>query len=377
MAICSTKYLDLYMKILIGSYTDFDSLAHKPLGCEGRGIYIYNYDSDKNIINNIQTIRDTNPAVFKIHQNKLYVLNETIHKNGTINIYNFEDINNITREYSLECSGKSTCSVDIRGKYKVATNYWDGKIDLFKEDVIIDTVNLNIDNLKEPLSREDHLSNRQSGSHPHCVKFWRDRIIVSDLGTDTMYQFKIENDKLIKSYYTKFRKKENSSSHIFDGIGPRHFVIKESNNLSENDLMYLINELNSTIYVLELKLNKIKIIQEISLLNDNQELASETNIHASEIKIYKNYIFASNRSENTIVIFKINENGLVSKVKVLETKGETPRHFDIYQDNLIIANQNSNNVVIFKMEFLNDGLVHIRYNLNITVNSPNFVKIIE
>ena len=30
------------MKVLIGSYTDFNILAHKPKGLPGNGIYIYN-----------------------------------------------------------------------------------------------------------------------------------------------------------------------------------------------------------------------------------------------------------------------------------------------------------------------------------------------
>ena len=51
-----------------------------------------------------------------------------------------------------------------------------------------------------------------------------------------------------------------------------------------------------------IKDNKIKIIQMMSLVNDNP-LKSHTNIHASEIKIFKNHIYASNRSENNIIIY--------------------------------------------------------------------------
>ena len=75
--------------------------------------------------------------------------------------------------------------------------------------------------------------------------------------------------------------------------------------------MYLINELDSTLYVLSLDdsdnnliKNRLKLIQKISLLN-NKKLKSNTNIHAAEIKLYNNCIYTSNRSENSINIYEI------------------------------------------------------------------------
>ena len=74
------------MKIIIGSYTNFEKLAHFPKGKNGEGIYIYNFDKKNVIKENI--IKEINPAFLYVNNNKLYVIQETIDINGKINIYN-------------------------------------------------------------------------------------------------------------------------------------------------------------------------------------------------------------------------------------------------------------------------------------------------
>jgi 6-phosphogluconolactonase len=347
------------MKIFVGSYTNFSSLAHLPLGIEGKGIYVYSFDGK--LLHNTKTIECVNPAVLKIKNNSLYAIQETLDIKGKINIYNLD---NFKLTNALDCSGRSTCSLEINDEYSVATNYWNGTIDLFKNNRLIHTVNnSHRSSYRQVVSRQDHLDNRQVGPHPHCVRFWNNRFIISDLGENLISQYQVVNDRLVETYYTKFH----------TSCGPRHFVIN-------NNIIYLINELTSSIYVMTIKDNKIKIIQMMSLVNDNP-LKSHTNIHASEIKIFKNHIYASNRSENNIIIYKIKDDYTLEFIKNLDTRGKTPRHFDIFtseshNDYLVVANQNSNNIVVFQITHTELEITSIDYVTQLDVPSPNYIKIV-
>ena len=349
------------MKIFVGSYTNFSSLAHLPLGKEGKGIYVCNFDGKT--LTNSTVIEAVNPAVLKINNDKLYSIQETIDIKGKINIYNLDNLQQIN---TLGCSGRSTCSLEFNNEYSVATNYWNGTIDLFKNNRLVDTINnSHRPSYRQVVTRQDHLQNRQVGPHPHCVKFWKNRFIISDLGENLISQYKIVNDKLVETYYTKFR----------TSCGPRHFVINEKHNI-----IYLINELTSSIYVMTLHDKKIKIIQMTSLVNDNP-LKTHTNIHASEIKMYKNHIYASNRSENNIIIYKIKDNGTLEFIDEVDTMGETPRHFDICEvndkDYMVVANQNSNNVVVFEViHTQSDEITSIECVTQLDIPSPNYIKIV-
>ena len=132
-----------------------------------------------------------------------------------------------------------------------------------------------------------------------------------------------------------------------------------------------------------IKDNKIKIIQMTSLVNDNP-LKTHTNIHASEIKMFKNHIYASNRSENNIMIYKIKNDHTLEFIKNLDTKGKTPRHFDVfsssqsYKDYLVVANQNSNNIVVFEIIHTElDEITSFNCITQLDIPSPNYIKIIE
>tara|TARA_B110000037_G_C16910130_1_gene419951 strand:+ start:66 stop:728 length:663 start_codon:yes stop_codon:yes gene_type:complete len=210
------------------------------------------------------------------------------------------------------------------------------------------------------INKKDHLQNRQVGSHTHYCKFWKEWLFISDLGDNCISQYKIINDKLVEECFITFNK----------NCGPRHFVIK-------NNKMYLINELDSSIYVLKLDdtnpneiKERIKIIQELSLLRD-KKLKTSTNIHAAEIKLSGDYIYSSNRSENSISIYKILANGLLKYINEYSTMGNTPRHFDIKDNMLIVGNQDSNNIVIFEIK--NEKLNYLH---KFNSSSPNFINII-
>jgi len=82
------------------------------------------------------------------------------------------------------------------------------------------------------------------------------------------------------------------------------------------------------------------------------------------------YIYVSNRGHNSIAIYEILKNGKLLGKDIIESGGETPRHFNISkkEDKLYVGNQDTNSVVCFKRE---KGMLY--YEKSIECNSPNFI----
>ena len=95
---------------------------------------------------------------------------------------------------------------------------------------------------------EDHLIDRQKTSHHHSCAFFRGDLYVPDLGTDNIDIYSYNNGNLKFKNYIQLSK--NS--------GPRYIIFI-------NDYLYVINELSSSISVIEM-CDVPKIIQNIKTI---------------------------------------------------------------------------------------------------------------
>jgi 6-phosphogluconolactonase len=62
------------------------------------------------------------------------------------------------------------------------------------------------------------------------------------------------------------------------------------------------------------------------------------------------FLYASNRGDNSIAVFSINDgNGTLKAIQHVDSGGKTPRHFALDPGNqwLLVANQDSSNLVVF------------------------------
>lgn len=214
MAQSSSSYL-----LFVGSYTDFDILAHLPNNEKvGRGVYCFHFCDGE--LKPLSVIPSTNPAVMRLHPSDpqtLYILAEGIKENGTISKVQYDYKNgsntiNFTHESDTQTNGKSLCYfvVDpVSLRYGVAINYWDGSVDIYKmnaENGSIVSLVKHIDHLqisqslqskqlslsnprRQVKNREDHWENRQCGPHAHSVHFYKNQwVFVPDLGENAIFQ---------------------------------------------------------------------------------------------------------------------------------------------------------------------------------------------
>ena len=234
--------------LFVGSYTDFDILAHLPNNDKvGKGVYCFHFSEGK--LRPISVIPSLNPAVLSLHPSDaetLYVLEEGIKENGTITSVKYEYLSKEERLSVIESNdrtqtkGKSLCYfvVDpVSLQYGIAINYWDGSVDVYRmneENTAIASHFKHIDHLaisrslqsaksrecnprRQVKNREDHWKNRQCGPHAHSVHFYKEWVFIPDLGENSIFQYRwnVQMEEFMEF---------EAEMKLVDGAGPRHCV---------------------------------------------------------------------------------------------------------------------------------------------------------
>jgi len=164
-------------------------------------------------------------------------------------------------------------------------------------------------------------------------------IYVSDLGLNrvVIYNFDKVNGKLIQL--------ENGIITVSEGSGPRHFTFSH-----DGSEMYLINELGSTMMTFKNDPQTgLKLIQTLS----TRGLKEVEKNYCADIHFGKNgeYLYGSNRGENSIVVYKTGSNGMLSLAGHSSCGGDWPRNFviDPTGNFLLAGNQRSDNIAVFRI----------------------------
>ena len=185
---------------------------------------------------------------------------------------------------------------------------------------------------------------RQEGPHAHCVTLDPANrfAFVCDLGLDKVliYRFDAEQGKLIPS--------EPAFASLKPGAGPRHMTFRPDGRFA-----YVVNELDSTItafaYLPETgALKELQTVPTLPPYYEGPNSAAEIGIKPSG-----EYLYASNRGHESIVVFGIDqEKGTLTYIEEQNAVGKTPRHFGIEPSgkHLAIANQDSDTLLVCRID---------------------------
>lgn len=157
----------------------------------------------------------------------------------------------------------------------------------------------------------------KTGGKCHCVTKLKDSILITN----------IEYDKLIKYDYDL---KEIGSIILDTNMGPRHTII-------DGNSLYTVTEYSNEL----LKINDGKIISKVKTITPNTQSNCAT--------LFKDdYIYVSNRGEETISIF----DGNLKFIKAYPTYGLHSRHMVLSKNKkyIISFNKNSNDVTFIDKE---------------------------
>lgn len=325
---CKMEELKNDEVLFVGTYTNNGS----------EGIYRFNLNLETGQLKN-QTLAAAikNPSYLTVSPDKktLYAVSEIDNyngDNGAITTFRVKDTV-LTAIDTKSTYGANPCyvGVDKGGNFVAVANYTGGNV------AIYNTTD-NGDLVPTPQVINHKVLDSSKTAHAHMAEFLNKELFVSDLGLDRIKKYSQANGGFITS--------KQKELVVSEGAGSRHFTSSKNGNF-----FYVINELNSTITVFERKDEKYVAIETIeTVATDFNEDSYCADIHLSADG---KFLYGSNRGENTIVIFKVDET--TGKLKLIgreSVKGDWPRNFSIDPTGnfLLVANQRSNNIVVFKRD---------------------------
>ena len=185
------------------SYTEFENLAHTPNGKKSEaGISIFEKVDGKYQLK--KTIKGCPNASFGvIHNDFLYVAEESILEMNWIYCYKILPDGDLEFEAKFSAQGLSCCYFEIVGDKFLVNNYWDSALAMYK---ILPNGHLELISVRrirdaiKKVSRKEHLENRHSEEHYHCIcsdKNNTNVVFVPDLGLDKIHQFRIGSGEFV------------------------------------------------------------------------------------------------------------------------------------------------------------------------------------
>jgi len=319
-------------RLLIGTYTNTG---------KSEGIYSYDVDLAQGVFTQKSLVKGiSNPSYLAISSDKKFVYSvDESSKGSAANAFTFdENTGKLTLINSSLTNGANPCFISVTDKHVITANYTGGSISVFGRDV-----DGSLTKLQQLIQHTGGSIDpkRQKEPHVHQVIFTLDKkyLVANDLGTDkvTVYKYNPNGTSNILIPY--------DSISVKAGSGPRHITFSK-----DGKRAYLLQEMDGTVSVLEIKSGKLKLLQETSVVKKKGLETGAADIHLSPDG---KFLYASNRgTNNDISCFAVKPDGTVRFVTQVSTGGNGPRNFAITPDGnyLLVANQKSDNVVVFKRD---------------------------
>lgn len=336
----------------VGCYSE---MIASDFGGNGDGIYTMRLNSSTAEIELLHTFKSRNPSYLALSEDNkyLYSITEVVaEKQPTIQAYEIQKDYSLQFLNELNIDGSLPCHIAFAQKTLLVSCYGSGNIMSFSTGNSGELLD-NKSNVYHSGSSVNSL--RQESPHAHQAVFLpnQNKIYVPDLGIDSVKVYTLINGDLI----------ELQSEEIFvtKGFGPRHLVFDKLEKTG-----YLINELTSTVSVLQLENHKFIQKEVHSTLPDFFDGIPS----ASAIRMHPNgqFLYVGNRNIDSITVFKIDDDNL-HFIQCKTIGGKTLREFSISPDGnwLMACLQDSNEIKAYHI----DALGHlIDTNSRIEIGAP-------
>ncbi len=326
---CKSQITPLY----VGTYTDGYS----------EGIYKLDFNQSTGELNNLQLAVSTqNPSFIAYSRNRRYIYAVNENLGGSVSSFKIKENGHLNFLNKVSSNGENPCHISInkQGNKAVVSNYSSGSASIYS---------IARDGKLNEASQIFNYNTEEKVSHAHSAQFFRDELYISDLGTNSLYQYKLKGNTYELTLPTVVEMPENP--------GPRHFTITKN-----GQYIYVINEYGNSVRSIKRTENGFKQIDYDNTLDENYKGESFcADIHLSRNELY---LYGSNRGENSIVVFKRNKlDGSIEKIQTVPVHGNWPRNFTLDPSGkfLLVANKKSQNISVFKinpstgkLSFLND-----------------------
>jgi len=327
---CKEEY-----KLFVGGYAEKD-------GENGLSVFSFNArNGDLKLISESDVGPGPSYLCFSKKDNLFYVLNEVMEFKGRfgggLTTLKYDDKTNRfekLNEMLIPYGGPCFISISADSSYLFIANYPNGSVAV---------VRLGINKVPETIMDTILYVKEEPGrSHAHMILHdpAGRHVYVTDLGLDRVVTYDFDTKE------GKFKQLENGIAALPAKSGPRHFVFND-----KGSRLYVINELGSSIAVFDVDDQK-----GLSLLQTLPTVRKDfiENNYCADIHLGKDgkFLYGSNRGENTIVTFKVGDDGLLTLAGQTSCGGDWPRNFTIDPTGkfLLAGNQKSNYISVFRID---------------------------
>ncbi|QCI18833.1 6-phosphogluconolactonase [Buchnera aphidicola] len=298
-------------------------------------VWKFYVDGKMELIQKVNTDGHVQPMNFIKSKNLLYV---GVRPKNRILVYNIKNNGNLEKKNEIEIPGSPNyISFDFNKKFLFCSSYHHNSLSV---------IPLNNDGfLKDPIQ----IIHNIKGCHAALLNIKYNILFVTALKEDYIYLYQLTEHGVLKNTEQKFIQTKLKS-------GPRHITFYPN-----GDFIYTINELNGTIDVWKISIQKnipkIQNIQNISIVEKN---IISNKYWSADIHLTSNgkFLYVSDRVLNSISLFHVNENdGKISFFKKYSTEKQ-PRTFciDVYNKYVIVASQTSNRFTVYSINQKNGDL---------------------
>jgi 6-phosphogluconolactonase len=318
----------------VGGYTTPDRDGR------GSGINVYRVDPVNGAWSHVQRVGGLeNPSLFTVTRDggRLY----RVH--GGRNLVSAFAIDRRTGMLTLlnqvDCQGSNPVdsALDPTERFLVVANYGTGAVAV---------IPVGEDGRLRPVSQLVALEGphgphptEQTSSHPHAVVFDPSGqfVVVPDKGLDRTFFFRFGEGRIVAT--------EQGFVASAPGAAPRHAVFHP-----ERPVLYVNNELDSTVSVFDWAAGRAVQLQVVSSLPDGFSGRNTT----AEIVASPDgrYLYVSNRGQDSIARFAVGADGRLRYADHVSSGGARPRFFALGPDprSLYAANQSSDEIVGFDVD---------------------------
>jgi 6-phosphogluconolactonase len=309
-----------------------------------------------------ETLRPSFLAITPMHSGNghrsLYAVNAVADPSATVTSFDLDPKTGaLTEKGKVTSAGAGPCyiSVDSTGHAAFVANYFGGTIASYK--ILPDgTLSQPVDKFDYKDAKFGHhgpFPGRQDSTHPHSVHISPDDrfLVVNDLGNDAISVF------LMDPTTAALTPANPLLTTVRPASGPRHIAFHPNGRW-----VYSINELDSTIdhFLWTTTHSRSHTQPQAFLVNTNtpiKTIAADFPVAkntAAEVMISPdgNFLYASNRGEDTLVAFSIGDRGELTEVQRISCGGKTPRHFtlDPTAQWILCGNQDSATITVFRRD---------------------------
>lgn len=328
--------------VCIGTYTETMLFGDGAVfQGKGKGIYLGTLEDGELTV--CEELAVKNPSFLCLDEQKrrIYTVNELAKylggSGGGVTQIRYDADGSLTEERTYRTGGTDPCYIipSPDGRFLAATNYTSGSLTVMGLDE-----QGNIDGRKTVFQHEGSSVHpaRQNGPHAHSAIFSPDGryLYVVDLGMDRVKAYACEGGKVCEA--------PEADVLVPPGSGPRFGEFSR-----DGHHFYLINEIGSSIIHFLYEDGKMTMKDSTGTLPP--DFKGENTCADLHITPDGKFLYASNRGHDSLVCYRIGEDGGLQCIGWHSCGGRTPRNFAISPDGkyLLVGNQDSDSIIVFEI----------------------------